>query len=78
MGEEIQYSHFKQSDYLQFSSQLKEETELLKSWFDDHRFSTARLTAGYELEAWLIDQAGKPSAINEAYLQKANNPLFSP
>ncbi len=78
MGEEIQYSHFKQSDYLQFSSQLKEETELLKSWFDDHRFSTARLTAGYELEAWLIDHAGKPSAINEAYLQKANNPLLSP
>jgi hypothetical protein len=30
MGEEIQYSHFKQSDYSQFSSQLKEETALLK------------------------------------------------
>jgi len=78
MGEEIQYSHFKQSDYLQFSSRLEEETALLKSWFDEHRFSTAKLTAGYELEAWLIDQTGKPSAINEAYLNKANNPLLSP
>lgn len=78
MGEEIQYSHFKRSDYQQFSSQLEEETSLLKSWFDNHRFSSAALTAGYELEAWLINQTGNPVAINEAFLNKANNPLLSP
>ena len=78
MGEEIQYSHFKQSDYSQFSSQLKEETALLKSWFDNHRFSSMPLTAGYELEAWLINQNGNPSAINDVFLDKANNPLLSP
>ena len=78
MGEEIQYSHFKQSDYQQFSSQLKEETLLLKSWFDNHQFSSSPLTAGYELEAWLINQTGNPAAINEVFLEKANNALLSP
>ncbi len=78
MGEEIQYSHFNKSDYQQFYSHLEEETVLLKSWFDNQRFSSTDLVAGYELEAWLINQAGSPVAINEAFLQQANNPLLSP
>ncbi len=78
MGEEIEYSRFNKTDYQQFSSHLKEETALVKSWFDNRQFSTASLTAGYELEAWLIDQTGKPAAINEAFLKQANNGLLSP
>lgn len=78
MGEEIQYSHFNKSDYQQFDTHLKEETALLKSWFDNRRFSTSALMAGYELEAWLINQAGKPAAINEAFLERAKNELLSP
>ncbi|MFV9614803.1 MAG: glutamate--cysteine ligase [Gammaproteobacteria bacterium] len=78
MGEEIQYSRFNKSDYQQFTSHLKEETALLKSWFDNQQFSSASLTAGYELEAWLINQTGMPAAINEAFLEQANNALLSP
>ena len=78
MGEEIQYSRFNKSDYQQFTSHLKEETALLKSWFDNQQFSSAPLMAGYELEAWLINQTGKPVAINEAFLEQANNALLSP
>ena len=78
MGEEIQYSRFNKTDYQQFASHLKRETALLKSWFDDHKFSSASLMAGYELETWLIDQTGQPVAINETFLEKANNPLLSP
>lgn len=78
MGEEIQYSRFNKSDYHQFSTQLKEETALLKSWFDEHKFSSADLMAGYELEAWLINKTGNPAAINEAFLKIANNNLLSP
>ena len=78
MGEEIQYSRFNKSDYQQFTSHLIEETTLLKSWFDNQQFSTASLTAGYELEAWLINQTGKPVAINESFLEQANNTLLSP
>ena len=78
MGEEIQYSHFNKTDYQQFFSKLEEETALLKNWFDTGRFSTAPLMAGYELEAWLIDKVGKPAAINEAFLNSADNKLLSP
>ena len=78
MGEEIQYSHFNKSDYQRFVSHLKEETALLKSWFDNQRFSSSCLMAGYELEAWLINQTGNPAAINEAFLELANNKLLSP
>jgi len=78
MGEEIQYSHFNKSDYQRFVSHLKEETALLKSWFDNQRFSSSSLMAGYELEAWLINQTGHPAAINESFLELANNKLLSP
>ncbi len=78
MGEEIQYSRFNKSDYQQFTAHLKEETALLKSWFDNRQFSSADLTAGYELEAWLINQTGKPVPINERFLEQANNALLSP
>lgn len=77
MGEEIQYSRFIKSDYQQFDARLAEETALLKSWFDNNQFSSS-LMAGYELEAWLISQAGKPAPVNEAFLLQANNDLLSP
>lgn len=78
MGEEIQYSRFNKTDYQQFISRLKKETELLKSWFDNNHFSASTLMAGYELEAWLIDQAARPLTINEEFLKLANNDLLSP
>jgi hypothetical protein len=78
MGEEIQYSRFNKTDYQQFASRLKQETELLKSWFDNNNFSTSALMAGYELEAWLIDQGARPVTINEKFLELANNDLLSP
>jgi len=78
MGEEIQYSHFNKSDYQQFTSRLKEETDWVKGWFENNTFSSSNLVAGYELEAWLIDKLAKPAAINEHFLKQANNPLLSP
>ena len=78
MGEEIQYSRFNKTDYQQFASHLKKETALVEKWFDDKKFSTSSLTAGYELEAWLIDKTGNPVAINEAFLKLADNDLLSP
>ncbi|MDH5387252.1 MAG: glutamate--cysteine ligase [Gammaproteobacteria bacterium] len=78
MGEEIHYSRFNKSDYQQYFSRLKEETALVKEWFDNHRFSSSALMAGYELEAWLINKKGEPAAINEAFLEYANNALLTP
>lgn len=78
MGEEIQYSRFNKTDYQRFAGHLKDETAILKSWFDKHSFSSSALTAGYELEAWLIDKQAKPLAINKEFLERANNALLSP
>ncbi|MBT8133213.1 MAG: glutamate--cysteine ligase, partial [Gammaproteobacteria bacterium] len=78
MGEEIQYSRFNKTDYQKFSSRLEEETALVKSWFENGGFSSAPLQAGYELEAWLINRIGNPAAINDSFLEKADNALLSP
>jgi len=78
MGEEISYRRFNKTDYNLFSKNLQQETDLLKQWFDNHAFSQRPLTAGYELEAWLIDHQAKPSPNNDAFLTQANHPLLTP
>lgn len=78
MGDEIEYKHFKQTDYQQFVSRLQDETSLLKQWFDSRQFSASPLMAGYELEAWLINKTGHPAPINKEFLDLANNPMLSP
>lgn len=78
MGEEIQYSRFNKTDYARFKNQLKNETQLLKQLFENHSFSNDGLVAGYELEAWLIDQHGLPCPKNEPLLKSAHNQLLSP
>ena len=78
MGEEIQYSRFNKSNYDQFEHRLREETQLLGEWFDDNVLSEHEPIAGYELEAWLIDDRGTPCALNEHFLELANNELLTP
>jgi len=78
MGEEIKYSRFNKTDYQQFTSQLREETDLVKDWFIQQQFSKAPLMAGYELEAWLINKTAEPIANNVAFLKRANNELLTP
>ncbi|MCK5262497.1 MAG: glutamate--cysteine ligase [Gammaproteobacteria bacterium] len=78
MGEEIKYSRFNKSDYQQFVSRLEEETRLVKGWFENRQFSLSPLMAGYELESWLINKSGNPVALNEEFLNQANNALLSP
>jgi gamma-glutamyl:cysteine ligase YbdK (ATP-grasp superfamily) len=78
MGEEIEYSHFKQSDYALFRQNLEEETRLLQDWFHRHQLSSQPPVAGYELEAWLIDARGEPCPKNTRFLDAADNALLSP
>ncbi|HEB82981.1 MAG TPA: glutamate--cysteine ligase [Gammaproteobacteria bacterium] len=78
MGEEIHYGRFNKTDYQQFVARLKNETQLLKKLFEENGFTDNRLVAGYELEAWLINDRGKPLAINEQFLQAADNDMLSP
>ena len=78
MGEEIQYSRFRQIDYNEYKQQLGAETSILRDWFQDRRFSKIESIGGYELEAWLIDNQGLPSPNNNQFLELANNDLLTP
>ena len=78
MGEEITYSRFVKSDYQQYQKHLREETEILAEWFNSHSLSKKEPVAGYELEAWLIDDEATPCPRNQEFLEHANNPYLFP
>jgi len=77
MGEEITTSHFTEDDFMRFKQRLNCETEELRCWFNEHRFSSHQPVAGYEMEAWLIDKQARPAACNGPVLKAANTPLYT-
>ena len=78
MGEEIRNSSFNDEDFDRYFQSLKKETELLETWFSNKKFSNDSYRAGFELEAWLVDEQLLPASINASFLDKLNNPLASP
>ena len=78
MGQEITRTHFNAADFEQFSARLAEETAALRSFARSGGFADRRYVAGFELEAWLLDHAGRPNPVNEAYLRALNDPLVVP
>jgi hypothetical protein len=78
MGQEITLTHFSDADFQRFRDQLAVETASLQSFAEAGGFADARYIAGVELEAWLLDHAGFPNPVNEAYLRRLNDPLVVP
>jgi gamma-glutamyl:cysteine ligase YbdK (ATP-grasp superfamily) len=78
MGEEIRSSEFKPRDFAIFKGKLDTETEQLAEVFAQQRFAYSHPVAGFELEAWLIDERLRPVPRNEEFLTCFNNPLASP
>jgi gamma-glutamyl:cysteine ligase YbdK (ATP-grasp superfamily) len=78
MGQEIESSSFSQRDFDEFTVRLKTETELLGQWFAQRRFSSESRIAGFELEAWLVDGAGRPAPVNEQYLERLHSKKLVP
>jgi len=78
MGEEIKYSRFTRSDHARFEKHLKQETGILADWFAQGRFSSKPPVAGYELEAWLIDDTASPCPQNESFIRASGDPMLSP
>ncbi len=78
MGDEIVTGSFSKADFERFRRALQQETTRLASWFEQQCFSTAPPRAGFELEAWLLDEELAPAPINDVFLQKLNSPLASP
>ena len=69
MGQEISLTHFSDADFQQFHDRLSDETASLRRFAEAGGFSDTRFIAGFELEAWLLDHAGLPNPVNEAYLR---------
>jgi len=78
MGDEIDRRYFDAEDFSRFRARLDEETLLLRELFSRGEFSERGDVAGFELEAWLVDDAGDPLPDNEKYLAALNSPLVVP
>ena len=78
MGDEIPRRHFNAEDFSVFRFRLDEETKLLAEQFRSFRFSQRGDIAGFELEAWLVDQRGEPLPRNHDFLEQLDNPLVVP
>jgi len=68
MGQEIDSGEFEKRDFHRFSERLKQETNLLRSWFEEWRFSTEANIGGFELEACLVDRSGLPLPHNNSFM----------
>ena len=77
MGQEINTRHFTEQDFESFRQRLARETRLLADWFEQGSLSHHEPMAGYEMEAWLIDDQAQPSPSNKAFLEKADSPLLT-
>lgn len=78
MGEELKTSNFCDDDFAEFVRLLRAETDLVKAWEQDGHMSDSPATAGFELEAWLVDREARPSAQNSDFLAAIDNELVVP
>lgn len=78
MGQEIARTAFSEADYCACATRLAQETAMLRALADRGGFTEGSFVAGFELEAWLLDHAGRPNPVNEAYLRALDDPLVVP
>ncbi len=77
MGQEIRVCQFSAEDHHQFKSRLRDETKILKHWFDHQEFDPSlEPCVGLEVEAWLVDHNRLPFPGNDQFLTQANHPLL--
>ncbi len=75
MGQEIGSDTFSADDFARFSQRLELETQHARDAFAQGRFAHEAPVAGFELEAWLIDEHFFPVPRNVAFLERLDNPL---
>lgn len=74
MGQAIDSTRFDARDFARFAARLHEETDHLRRLTEHDGFSRRPPSVGLELEAWLIDDRGRPAARNEEFLARVNSP----
>jgi len=78
MGQEIEDTRFDARDFQEFERRLRAETALLEEWIAAGALGSGDPVVGFELEACLVDSAGRPSGVNEQLLDELKNPLVVP
>lgn len=78
MGQEIERRYFDGEHFSAFRAMLDQEHALLRQTFESGGFSRRGDVAGFELEAWLVDERGDPLPNNESFLAALNDPLVVP
>jgi hypothetical protein len=78
MGEEITQSNFRPQDFERFRDNVAVETDLLSERMAGGGFSEDGYVVGFEIEAWLLDHGFFPHPVNEAFLERLNDPLVVP
>lgn len=83
MGQEISDTQFTPDDFRHFEARLAAETQHVRAAFADGAFAneasaTGGRTAGFELEAWLLDHNFYPQPSNQRLLPRLADPLVVP
>lgn len=78
MGKEIGCGDYTDQDLQEFLNKLKNETNLLKKWFDEKSFAQNQNMTGIELEAWLVDENMLPDPYAPEFLENLNNKKVVP
>jgi hypothetical protein len=78
MGQEITDSRFDAAAFEEFRKRLDAETRLLGAWLAEGRLESGKRRFGFEVEGWLIDEAGHPAPQNQAFLRDVDDPLVVP
>ncbi|MGR9037717.1 MAG: hypothetical protein ACU83O_14205, partial [Gammaproteobacteria bacterium] len=63
MGQEIFLTQFEEDDFRAFRLKLEQETFLLDRMIEKESLSKRSPVAGFEIEAWLVDNTMHPSPI---------------
>jgi gamma-glutamyl:cysteine ligase YbdK (ATP-grasp superfamily) len=75
VGQEIDRIRFDARDFDRYAKRLEQETKLLAEWARTGLFSNRGPVAGFELEAWLVDEDFQPAPVNKAVLEALADPL---
>ena len=78
MGQEIGSDGFTADDFARFSQRLEQETAQARAAYASGGFANDGLVAGFELEAWLVDEYFFPAPRNVGFLKRMDSPLVVP
>jgi len=78
MGQEVDRTEFSEEDFSEFKKRLRDESRVLREWFENDAFENTDGMCGFELEAWLVKEDFTPAPINEPFLERVGSHLVVP